>query len=221
MYRNTMGRRRSGMFRFVWFLVWSLALSLTSSYAYTTYSDATLQGTTIVAWAVTDVTNYQYEHWAEVQVSLTSPDGRSVSSSNVVDLNSARAQVSLPWDEDDLGNYSLRSWHTATCSEMGTFIDNVLDLKILKFGISESCYHLNPTSPGGANDVYNYIVDSPCLVECARPATTYKTKLGVPPPNLKVFRPFLEVGNFLVCFPGKKIPWLPNPWISCTCRYTF
>lgn len=128
----------SRVVRFAGFLVATCFASATLSYGYATYSDATLRGTSVVAWGVTDVTDYRYEHWAEVQVSLTSPSGRRAYSSNVVRLNSARAEISLSGVKNDTGTYTVRSWHTATCSEMGTFIDNVassasIGISILSF----------------------------------------------------------------------------------------
>ena len=131
----------SRVLRFAGFLVAACFASATLSYGYATYSDATLRGTSVVAWGVTDVTNYQYEPWAEVQVSLTSPRGRRAYSSNVLSLNSARAEISLSGVKNDTGTYTVRSWHTAICSEMGTFIDDVTSYATIRISILRNVHY--------------------------------------------------------------------------------
>lgn len=202
----------SKVFRFFALFFWPLVSCLNSSYAYTTYSDATLWGgssPTIVAWAVTDVTNYQYEHWASVRVSLTSPDGRSSTSSTVTDLNSVRTQISMSWSQNDLGNYRLRSWHDATCSEMGNFLD-VLKTLSFKVGVAFVCYAYAGNQFGF--QTYQRVASS--CPRCTGPATIIVS--GTPTNYKLAKRPYLRIRNKSLCV---TLPWYTSPSVCNACWY--
>src|SRR3990172_835591 len=81
---------------------------------------------TVYGWGVTDVTNYSMYHMAWATTTLTSPVKHRQASSTASAQNWTRADVSLPFDPDDLGTYSVSSTHTGYCFYCsGRFGDNL------------------------------------------------------------------------------------------------
>ena len=94
------------------------ALSLFTAlpfYAYVWYSGAAVGSDgTVYGWGVVDVTSYFMYNKGIVSTKLTSPKGRQASAQSN-DQNVARADVSLPFDPNDLGTYFTSSLHSGYC----------------------------------------------------------------------------------------------------------
>lgn len=84
-------------------------------YAYVWYSGASVGSDgTVYGWGVVDVTSYFMYNKGIVSTTLTSPKGRQASAQSN-DQNVARADVSLPFDPNDLGTYYTSSLHSGYC----------------------------------------------------------------------------------------------------------
>jgi hypothetical protein len=84
-------------------------------YAYVWYSGAAVgRDGTVFGWGVIDVTSYFIYNKAIVSTTLTSPKGRQASAQSD-EQNVARADVSLPFDPNDLGTYFTSSFHSGYC----------------------------------------------------------------------------------------------------------
>jgi hypothetical protein len=79
----------------------------------------------ILGWGVTDVQYADSYHTAMVDTTLRSPNGRT-SHMYAEDSNSARADVWMPYDANDLGFYSLESIHDAACVFVGWLVYHIL-----------------------------------------------------------------------------------------------
>src|SRR3990172_6914633 len=77
---------------------------------------------TVYGWGVTDVTNYSMYHMAWATTTLTSPVKHRQASSTASAQNWTRADVSLPFDPDDLGTYSVSTFHEGYCYWIYAFI---------------------------------------------------------------------------------------------------
>lgn len=177
-----------------------------------TYSSATIDSYgSVLGWGVTDVTNYSYPHTAKVQTTLTSSLGRISATGQLTAPNWVRADVSLGYDELDVGDYSVNSVHNAICPFMGSFITNFGTVVIFRFGVSTLCYG-TPVFLGG-DCLYDLI--EPCLVPCAAGTAVTHNNLTCPP-ILRTKRPWIILfGNFICS------PFAPNtPAPSCQCSST-
>jgi len=84
-------------------------------YAYVWYSGAAVGSDgTVYGWGVVDVTSYFMYNKGIVSTTLTSPKGRQASAQSN-EQNVARADVSLPFDPNDLGTYFTSSLHSGYC----------------------------------------------------------------------------------------------------------
>jgi hypothetical protein len=79
----------------------------------------------VSGWAVTWVVGMQHEGY--VTTALQSPNGRVASASGTwIGQGHSRADVYLPYASNDLGTYTISSYHSAYCAIMGWFILNRL-----------------------------------------------------------------------------------------------
>jgi hypothetical protein len=106
-------------FRFASLLSALILFSPAPSHAWSWYSGASVGSDgTVYGWGVTDVTVYNMYHVAYVTTTLTSPVKHRQASHQGNAQNSVRADVSLPFDPNDLGTYidsSLSSGYCYTC----------------------------------------------------------------------------------------------------------
>src|SRR5258708_1137968 len=100
---------------FVLALVQALAQDMYSGVS--TYSDDDISddGNTIMGWVVTSACSSQATHYSDVETTLTSPLGRQAYQAYTGAGCSIRADLSLPFDENDLGYYTVSSVHRAHC----------------------------------------------------------------------------------------------------------
>jgi hypothetical protein len=70
---------------------------------------------TVYGWGVTDVTYTGMYHMAYVTTTLTSPVKQRQAYLYRSAQNSVRADVSLPFDPDDLGTYLVESFNSGYC----------------------------------------------------------------------------------------------------------
>jgi len=90
------------------------------TYGRVTYSDMSVGSDgTIYGWGVTDANSGGcYCHTAKVKTTIRSPKGRTRTASDLYGSRGhehARADVSLVWDDTDLGDYTDTSTHWAFC----------------------------------------------------------------------------------------------------------
>jgi murein DD-endopeptidase MepM/ murein hydrolase activator NlpD len=100
----------------VWLVFGSVAEAMTYSSA--TYSDIVVSGGIIYGWGVTDASSGCYCHKAKVTTTITSPNGRIQTNGDLYGGRGhevARADVQLPFDETDVGDYTEFSTHWAFC----------------------------------------------------------------------------------------------------------
>lgn len=92
-------------------------LTARSSYSYAWYSGASVGSDgTVYGWGVTDGTSYTMYHVAYVTTTLTSPvKHRQATLGQHSAQNMVREDVSLPFDDTDLGYYFVTSTHYAYC----------------------------------------------------------------------------------------------------------
>jgi hypothetical protein len=147
-------------------LVLLYLLGSVPAFPYSTYSDLTSNGQYIFGYGVTDVTDYQYTHYASVQVVLQSPNGRT-NSTYITQTNSVSGDIYLSWDDGDLGNYVVTTTHWGYCTFMGGyFINGVTTTESGQMGWSRTGY--NYIDNGGNSCKYER--KDPCNVRCYQPA---------------------------------------------------
>lgn len=196
-------------------LIVSFVFAARDMFAYATYNGMTIgtSNRTIYAWGVTDVTTYSFIHTAYVSARLRSPDGRSVYSGSSA-RNYRRVDVSLPWSNSDLGDYSLETRHTGTCNIMGTFINNLGLFLIARAGLSFACYFAPQPSARGPG-YYDYVKTADCDVPCAPWVLAIYVGTG-PPPSIELMTfAYLKLGGTLLCSNaaiGGDVP-------QCTCSF--
>jgi len=110
-------RTRSRMFLRFLGLITLLAVLSMPAFSQTDYSDSWLDDSNpdslyVVGAGVTD-NDYSADAIA-VETTLTSPNGRTVTG-EADDYGSARVEVALPWDWDDLGDYYVHTIHQPLC----------------------------------------------------------------------------------------------------------
>jgi len=137
------------------------------AFPYSTYSDIASNYDYIFGYGVTDVTDYQYTHYATVQVVLQSPNGRT-NSTYISQTNSVSGDTYLSWDDGDLGNYVVTTTHWGYCTFMGGyFINGVTTSDSLVTGISVTCGNLVSCTPfNGVSTTCTYQKMQPCTVLC-------------------------------------------------------
>ena len=103
--------------RLVGVVIFATIFVVPSAFGQTDYSDSWLDDSDpnalyIVGAGVTD-NDYSADEIA-VETTLTSPNGRTVTGESD-DYGSARMEVTLPWDWDDLGDYFVHTTHQPLC----------------------------------------------------------------------------------------------------------
>ncbi len=127
----TMARLKIIPPRSVWTLILVVAACVAISppassqvYYGTVYSGAsTGSNGTVYGWGVTDVWFTDSYHTARITTWLSSPGWRRYVSGGGSAYNFKRADLSLPFDANDLGQYTASSTHDATCTYMGVIIN--------------------------------------------------------------------------------------------------
>jgi len=151
---------------------------------------------TIYSSGVTADSSNSYGHTYGTRTTLTSPAGRT-SSAGFNSDNSynayAYAETSLPWDWNDLGDYSEQSQHSYYCPISGRTISfNTSTSR--KVGVSQAGYYLTSFSYYWCN----YDINPNCHVRCG-------------PPNISVI-------NYTSC-PGWQARY--QGWVEVPGVYTF
>jgi hypothetical protein len=133
------------------------------------YRDAWGDGdTTIYGYGSTEAYANSYNHKSRVVISLTSPSGMVASYDTGFPSGYASAMVSLPFDEDNLGDYFLDVRHRNYCPVTAMEFANAITTATVRTGISQVCKTLSDTVVHGPGDLtcnYWYNV-APCDVKC-------------------------------------------------------
>ncbi len=130
-------RKMTTFARIVFFILAVAVVVSRPSYGVTLYSGGSLGSTgTIYGWGVTDATYGGYTHTAYATATLRSPKGRTATYGRSA-YNTVRADVSLGWDETDLGTYSTTTTHRAYCNYMGWFINGTVTSAYFKIGVQQ------------------------------------------------------------------------------------
>ena len=122
---------------------------------------------TVLGWGVTDVTTDFMFHQAGATTTLTSPVKHRQAYYTTGAQNWTRADVSLPFDPDDLGDYLVSTTHTGYCFWCYCFyVDNETSgaaARACDFYISGAAY---PTCNGSTlnETIYQATVQGGCTV---------------------------------------------------------
>ena len=120
----------------------------------------------VLGWGVTDVTNYSMFHMAWATTTLTSPVKHRQASSTASAQNWTRTDVSLAFDPDDLGTYSVSTFHEGYCYWIYAFILAATSLAPVNDAPAR-LVHANypPCAPGGVGPLQ--IITNGNVVDCS------------------------------------------------------
>jgi hypothetical protein len=103
---------------------------------------------TTYGWAVTEVTSQSVYHEAFVSVTLSSPNGRQDSLDTQSDQNTVREDVSLAFDENDLGDYFTDGTHSAYCDFGEAWLFEEVNSQFsIKIGFQQIQYYWDTLQP--------------------------------------------------------------------------
>lgn len=163
----------------------------------------------VVGCGVTHFYYYEPYHDAEVDTTITSPDGRSSTVSGFDDPGgykqafNARAEAILPMvnynaSTFDVGDYLVSSHHYSECpvTDFGTTSSS------LPAGVSISCYRLDGYSRNGNLVIGVYSIISPCPSTCKGNTASIRYNRGpsfIPKDFLAGAEPYVGKGRYKVC----------------------
>jgi len=153
----------------LWFLclVISLFLGPTAFGQVAVYSDTWLDNSDpnnlkIIGRGVTqdDQNYYGNSYW--VVTTVTSPSGRTATSTSYQDASYAEVETPLVWQENDLGNYAIQSQHWVCTPDDGCYVVDSTSA-VIGTGISHAAYVENVEFADGTA---NFIPIQGCNVTC-------------------------------------------------------
>ena len=154
---------------------------------------------TIYSCGVTADSANSYGHTYWTSTTLTSPSGRTSSgwSSQDNSYNAyTRVETSLPWDWNDLGDYSEQSQHSFYCPTYGRTMSFYMSTTG-KSGYSHAGYSLT----GFTYYTCGYDIVPNCNVRCGPPNMTIVRFSSCAGWQLRI-QPWYEVGGFTLCSSG-------------------
>lgn len=179
------------------------------------YDEELQQNVTVIGVGVTD--NDYSADAIGVETTLTSPNGRTVAG-EADDYGSARVEVTLPWDSNDLGGYFVQTRHQPLC--LGNWDGSMLyetrrggGMQIwwnpnyyrcaerretsysASVGLSISCYQRYAVVQSGNTVTASYRVIANCDCACKSTTATVRFDRG----------PFYNPKDFLV---------VAEPWVT-------
>jgi hypothetical protein len=178
-------------------LVLLSSFSMSPAFAQNTYSDSWLSGdhysgteidygednTAYPVVAGCGVTEGSYMHEYYVDTKLTSPSGRLATNQSWPGLESSRVDLELPWDSNDLGDYTTQTDHYSSCNiceacEQGFhFIGTTF--AAVPVGVSFTCFEYVRTirefqgRDGTWKRTVLYRITNPCNASCKADTATY------------------------------------------------
>ena len=170
---------------------------------------------------VTDDAYNSFGHKYWVQATLTSPNGRKATLTTSQYVSYARAIVSLAWDWNDMGTYTISSIHYMSCpyAGYGTFSTTTTDF--LAAGLSYVQYE-NPyvqTVFGVRDCVWRRPAN--CGATCVSDTVSFRW----PPPcpyYARQVRGFVEGIGYRMCVPiihSTEVSNQPGPLTCCDGKY--
>lgn len=121
---NVIYQRKIGKPYFLAGTLLLILITVPAAYGQATYSDIWIddtnvnedgEGAVIIGRGVSEV-DYTYEDAIEVETTITSPNGRTVTNTVFGEL-SAQADVELTWDWDDVGDFLISVTRYPVCSD--------------------------------------------------------------------------------------------------------
>ncbi len=172
------------------------------------YGEDSTNSITVVGAGVTDDSYESDGHTFNINVKLTSPNGRvSQDFGSDYTMWYARTEVELPWDSSDIGQYTVRSKHWSHCPNDPDgyyFISGASNFS-LPAGVSFTCFNYERiiryfVSNGIPSKTVLYSIVNPCDASCKASTATYSYPLSsVGAPNLISAEPYVGVPPYNVC----------------------
>lgn len=137
-----------------------------SALGQTTYSDIWSDGSDIYGCGLTEDYYNSYNHTFAVATTIQSPNGRSSTTGAGYNTPYARADVSLGFDESDLGDYFLNSEHNYYCPIVSEYYFAGTTGAAAAASVYEVWYGFRYSVPnpysGGTGCFYQKCEPSPC-----------------------------------------------------------
>lgn len=133
-------------------------------YGWVTYTDSWSSWSRTLACGVTEDNYNTWGHQYWIKCTITSPNGRTSTATSYTGSSYASVTVSLPWDDNDLGEFLAVSEHWWRCPYIGSAFPNATTQKRVRVGMSIACYKfafVDPSAP-----ICIYTVTDACNCKC-------------------------------------------------------